>query len=158
MYSGGRCEVFSDFLASCSVSHWSHYIDSYRGAARCRCSLTLSSLMVLVQESEGQSYAFALLSEGFPACLGVQPMVCTSLAHSSNRSASATPSAFFSLNCHVPDNEQHQAVVLNVTGYFLSRSLTHELNPLCGNLFARRQSYSFMWFLCDCVLLLCSSV
>lgn len=135
MYGGGRCEVFSDFLPSHSVSHWSHYIDSYRGAARCRCSLTLSSLMVLVQESKGQSHAVALLTEGFPACLGVQPTVCTSRPHSSNRSASAAPSAFFSLNWHVPDNEQHRAVVLNVTGYFLSLSLTHELNPFCGNLF-----------------------
>lgn len=97
MYGGGRCEVFSDFLPSRSVSHWSHYIDSYRGAARCRCSLTLSSLMVLVQESKGPSHAVALLTEGFPACLGVQPTVCTSRPHSSNRSASAAPLSIFQL-------------------------------------------------------------
>lgn len=135
MYGGGRCEVFSDFLPSRSVSHWSHYIDSYRGAARCRCSLTLSSLMVLVQESKGpvtQSLSLpgasqhASESNQRSARHGHIPLIAQLLP---------PPSAFFSLNWHVPDHEQHQAVVLNVTGYFLSRSLTHELTPLCGNLF-----------------------
>lgn len=103
-------------LVAAAVSHWAVWWCLFRRVrARVTQSLSLPRASQHASESNQRS-----------ARHGHIPLIAQLLP---------PPSAFFSLNWHVPDNEQHQAVVLNVTGYFLSRSLTHELTPLCGNLF-----------------------